>query len=189
MKNTIYTIYYLTTEKDQMKPRYVGCTYRTLKERLIEHRKDSKHHVKKKKATYKDNWLVRRLRDGYEILIFTIETTDNLEDCLLLERKNIALYENLTNSTSGGETSKSFSKEVRDKISKSVSEGYKRGFTEAQLEYYESLRIKFPYDELYDLYITQNLTYKEIMEKTGLTISNLRQLFDRYKLIKIKKEL
>ncbi len=50
----MYTLYYLTSILDDMKPRYIGYTSKTLKERLIGHIRDFKY---KKNNTHKTNWI------------------------------------------------------------------------------------------------------------------------------------
>ena len=116
----MYKLYYLTSELDNMLPRYIGYTSKSLEERLIGHIRDWKY---KKCKSHKVNWIGSAINSGFEIKIFLIEEVESLEKALILERKYIEpIFYDLVNSTNGGEASKVFSKEVRDKLSKKAKE-------------------------------------------------------------------
>lgn len=125
----IYKIYYLTSEIDKMKPRYVGYTQLDIKERLYNHIWEAKY---KKSKSYKVNWINKILNYGKGLMIFEICKTECLEDALLLERNYISKFNEeykLTNSTNGGEESKVFIYSVRKKISNTLKEYYKNNPT------------------------------------------------------------
>lgn len=114
-------IYYLTSELDNYQPRYIGYTSGTLEKRLNEHIRQHKS----TKKTHKINWINKIEIQGNKIEIFQLETTDTIDNALILERKYIESYTGLTNSTNGGETSKSFIPSVRKKISEANKNYYK----------------------------------------------------------------
>ena len=112
-----YKLYYLTSEIDEMSPRYIGYTTLEIEERLSHHINEAKY---EKCKSHKVNWISKILSLGYKPIIVEIERTYTLDDVLLLERNYIEEYSKsyrLTNSTNGGEVSKSFIDSVRDKIS------------------------------------------------------------------------
>ena len=121
----MYKIYYLTSKLDDMKPRYVGYTTLDLEERLHHHICESKY---KKSNTYKVNWINKVINNAHKLEIIKICDSDNLENTLLIERYYVEEYNKvhkLTNSTNGGESSKSFIESVKSKISNSLREYYK----------------------------------------------------------------
>lgn len=119
----MYKLYYLTSKMDEMKQRYIGYTSKTLEERLLGHIRDYKY---KKNNTHKTNWIGKVINEGYEVEIFLISEAKTLDEILILERENIdPIFDKLTNSTNGGESSKTFSLDVREKISKKLIEYYK----------------------------------------------------------------
>lgn len=124
-----YKLYYLTSEIDEMKPRYIGYTTLDLEKRLSNHINDFKY---KKCKSYKVNWITKVLNCGKNPMIFEICRTDSLENALFLERKYIfelgKIYK-LTNSTSGGEESKSLIDSVKEKISNTLKEYYRNNST------------------------------------------------------------
>ena len=108
-----------------MSPRYIGYTTLEIEERLSHHINEAKY---EKCKSHKVNWISKILSLGYKPIIVEIERTYTLDDVLLLERNYIEEYSKsyrLTNSTNGGEVSKSFIDSVRDKISYSLREYYK----------------------------------------------------------------
>lgn len=120
-----YKLYYLTSEMDEMNPRYVGYTTLEIEERLSHHINEAKY---EKCKSHKVNWISKILSLGYKPIIIEIEKTDTLENALLLERNYIEEYNKLyklNNSTNGGEVSKVFVDDVRDRISNTLKEYYK----------------------------------------------------------------
>lgn len=118
----MFYIYYLTSEVDNYNPRYVGYTT-NLEKRLKEHLKGRNY-----EKSYKSNWIKSLFSKGIKPIIKEIEVVDNLDDALLRESFYIEEYNKeftLTNSTSGGEVSKTFIDDVRNKISNSLKEYYK----------------------------------------------------------------
>lgn len=188
----MFTIYYLTTEFDNLKPRYIGYTSQTLEKRLKNHINDSKYLRKRKKETHKTKWINKNIKNGYKILIFQIETTTNMDNCLMLERKHVESNINLTNSTNGGEISKTFDKSIKAKISKGLKNYYmSNGLSDDQIKNYERIRTykNYTYDELYELYITKNLTQIEISIILKIPRRHVCKLIKRNNLITIKKEI
>ena len=123
----MYQIYYLTSSKDDYKPKYIGYTSLDLQKRLYYHIKESKYN-KNKHKTYKVNWIRKLLDENIKIEIFSIHNNvEKLNEILILERYYIEKYNNneLTNSTNGGEISKTFKPEVIEKIKNSLHEYYK----------------------------------------------------------------
>lgn len=118
-----YKLYYLTSKKDDLKPRYVGYTSSGLKERLRCHIKDCKNIT-----SHKTNWIKAIKSDTDDIFIVEICSVKTLDMALKCERILIESYSKkykLTNSTNGGETSKSTDPEVKRKISNSLKKYYK----------------------------------------------------------------
>lgn len=119
----MYKLYYLTSKLDDMKPRYIGYTSKSLEERLLGHLRDCKY---KKNNSHKVNWIKKVLNSNYEVEIFLITETETLKEILILERNHIEpIFENLTNSTTGGEVSKTVSPEVRKRLSDISKEYFK----------------------------------------------------------------
>lgn len=119
----MYKLYYLTSSLDDMKPRYIGYTSKTLEERLLGHIRDCKY---KKNNSHKVNWIRKVLDSSHEIEIFLITEVETLDEILTLERNHIEpIFEELTNSTTGGEVSKTVSPEVRKKLSNISKEYFK----------------------------------------------------------------
>jgi len=120
----MYKLYYLTSELDGMKPKYIGYTSKNLEDRLKGHIRDWKY---KKCKSHKVNWIGNVINNGFEVKIFLIEETELIEEILILERKYIEpIFDTLVNSTNGGEESKVFSKEVIEKLSKKTKEYFKK---------------------------------------------------------------
>lgn len=120
--NNIFYIYYLTSEIDNYNPRYIGYTT-NLEKRLKEHLKG-----RNSEKSYKSNWIKSIFNKGVKPIIKEIEVVDNLDDALLRESFYIEEYSKefkLTNSTSGGEISKTFIDDVKKKISNTLKEYYK----------------------------------------------------------------
>lgn len=92
--------------------RYIGYTSKTLKERLSSHWGGRNF----KKRSYKLNWFKQLESRGLKPTIHLITTSDDLDSILELEKYYISLYDNLTNSTSGGEISKTYLPEVVAKM-------------------------------------------------------------------------
>jgi len=165
----MYSLYYLTSELDNMRPRYIGYTSRTINKRL-------KEHINDKKKTHKTNWINHVIENNTKVEIFLIEETDTLVNATLLEKKLISEnITNLTNSTMGGEFSKVLLDDVKNKISQSLKEyfkingkpiGHNKGMVTSE-ETKQLLREKiskyklFTYEELYDLYVTKRYSIKK----------------------------
>jgi hypothetical protein len=95
------------------KTRYIGYTSKTLNHRLKYHIYDCKKSIN----SHKVNWINTLLKLNLKPIIFLIDTKENLEDILKLEKYYISLIPNLVNSTSGGETNKTYLPEVLEKMS------------------------------------------------------------------------
>lgn len=121
----MYKIYYLTSILDCFQPRYIGYTSKKLESRLAYHVYDSKY---KKNRSHKTNWINKILKSGDLPIIIEIDECPSREGVCDLERNYITEFRkwyNLTNSTDGGEISKTYTKEVVEKISKGLREYYK----------------------------------------------------------------
>ena len=119
----MYKLYYLTSDLDEYKPRYVGYAS-DIKKRLSGHINDAKYN---KCKSHKVNWIKKLIKENVDLKIVEICKVKNLEDTLIAETKLVAAYKtlfNLTNSTSGGERSKSIIKDVKEKISESLKKYY-----------------------------------------------------------------
>ena len=92
--------------------RYIGYTSKTIEERLASHWRCRKI----KKRNYKLNWFSELEKKGLKPIIKLITTAETIEKTLELEVYYISLYDNLTNSTSGGEVSKTYLPEVIAKM-------------------------------------------------------------------------
>lgn len=98
----MYKIYGLITEYDN-EIQYIGLTSKTLEKRLNQHIytsfRDREYYSKK------ENWIRKRINDGYKIEIIELESDLTKEEALKLEVAWISYYglENLTNTTPGGE--------------------------------------------------------------------------------------
>lgn len=98
----MYKIYGLITHKDD-EIKYVGLTSKKLEYRLKQHIKSS---LKKKvKYTKKENWIRKRINEGFSINIIELESNLSKEEANLFEMAWISYYglENLTNLTIGGD--------------------------------------------------------------------------------------
>jgi hypothetical protein len=121
----MYNLYYLTSEMDSGKPRYIGYT-ENVEKRLQEHIKESKY---QKGKSHKINWINKILSNGFDVEIKVLDYCEDLESTLDLERFYVTKYFDefkLTNSTNGGERSKTFVESVRRKISESLKEYYSK---------------------------------------------------------------
>lgn len=119
----MYKIYYLTSIIDDYKPRYIGYTSLELEKRLKEHIRESKYD--KKWKTHKMNWINKLLRNNIEIEIFLIkDDIEKINEALDFERYYIENFDSnsLTNSTNGGEISKTYKEDVKNKIKNSLKE-------------------------------------------------------------------
>lgn len=119
-----YKLYYLTSEIDDMLPRYVGYTSLTIEERLKHHIFDAKY---EKCKSHKVNWIKKVIKNGFLPIIKEIKSVETLEEVLLMEMHYVSEYNKLyklTNSTSGGELSKSITSDIRDKISDTLKNYY-----------------------------------------------------------------
>lgn len=119
----MYFIYYLTSEIDNYIPRYIGYTT-DIDRRLDEHIKESKYN---KSRSHKTNWINKLIKNKTSLIIMVLDQSDTLSSILEKERYYVEKYAikyNLTNSTNGGESSKSFVYSVREQISKSLKEYY-----------------------------------------------------------------
>ena len=122
----MYKLYYLTSLLDCFQPRYVGYTKREdISARLQEHINEGKYH---KTKSHKVNWIIGLLRKDITPIIIELETTNSIDEVLELERNYIEEFSKwykLTNSTNGGELSKTFTQDVKDKISIGLKEYFK----------------------------------------------------------------
>lgn len=98
----MYKIYGLTTEFDK-EIQYIGLTSKTLEHRLNQHIRTS--HIEKDFYSKKENWIRKRIEDGYEIKILELESNLTKEEACDLEIAWISYFglENLRNTTIGGE--------------------------------------------------------------------------------------
>ena len=118
----MFFIYYLTSELDDYNPRYIGYTT-NIEKRLKEHIKG-----RNSEKSHKSNWIKSIYNKGIKPTIHQIELVNTIEEALDKEIFYISEYKekyNLTNSTSGGEVSKTFTDEVRVRISNTLKEYYK----------------------------------------------------------------
>ena len=92
--------------------RYIGYTSKTLEERFNSHWYGRNF----KKKSHKLNWFKKLEEKVLKPYIKLICTSDSLKEILELEVYYISLYDNLTNSTSGGETNKTYLQDVKDKM-------------------------------------------------------------------------
>lgn len=126
----MYKLYYLTSLLDCFQPRYIGYTTREdISERLQEHINEGKYH---KTKSHKVNWIIGLLRKDITPTIIELETTKSIDEVLELERSYIEEFSKwykLTNSTNGGELSKTFTQDVKDKISLSLKEHFRNNET------------------------------------------------------------
>ncbi len=109
--NTV-KIYGLTALPSDQGVRYVGVTKRAIKNRLYHHVYNS---INRKYQTYKDRWIRKCVAKGLTIHIILLAEVPAAE-WELWERHWIAKFDNLTNSTSGGQGSLNMAIEVREKI-------------------------------------------------------------------------
>lgn len=107
----IYKIYALIDPlTDEI--RYIGYTSKSLEKRLKSHIYDCN-----RTKSHKTNWIRSLLNKGLKPIIKQLNETNEIKVCLDMEVYYISLYDNLTNSTSGGETSKTYRKDVLIKMS------------------------------------------------------------------------
>jgi hypothetical protein len=122
----MYKLYYLTSLLDCFQPRYVGYTSREdISERLKEHIREGKY---LKSKSHKVNWINSLIEKSVSPVIIELETSNSIDEVLDLERDYIEEFSKwykLTNSTNGGESSKTFTQDVKDKISQKLKEYYK----------------------------------------------------------------
>ena len=100
--------------------RYIGYTSKSLDKRLKSHIYDCN-----RTKSHKTNWINSLLSKGFKPIIKQIDETDDINKCLEMEVYHISLYDNLTNSTSGGESSKTYRKDVLIKMSENRKGKYK----------------------------------------------------------------
>ena len=103
-----YYLYYLIDPNTNV-VRYIGISYHP-KIRLKEHLRGAK-----KKKTHKDKWLFRLLENNQEPILKIISESLNKKDILNKEINAISNFDNLTNSTTGGEYF-TFSPEIIEKL-------------------------------------------------------------------------
>lgn len=96
--------------------RYIGYTSTSLTQRLRSHISDRN----KKSISHKINWIRSIVDKGMKPIIEQLDARNTLDEILSLEIEYISKYENLTNSTSGGETNKIYCESVRRRISESL---------------------------------------------------------------------
>lgn len=108
--NITYTVYALVCPTSG-NVRYVGYTKKKLSNRLYYHYNDAKKGIK----SHKTNWL--NSLPAPALIIPIEEGIPTVEQAVQSEIKWISSYSNLTNSTSGGETSKTYRLDVRKKMS------------------------------------------------------------------------
>jgi len=122
-------IYYLTSDYDNYHPRYIGYTSLELDKRLQHHIRESKYDKSKHKS-HKINWIRKMLEKNINIQIFLIQdSVENVDEILTLERYYIEKYEkecSLTNSTNGGEISKTYKDSVKNQIKSSLKEYFSK---------------------------------------------------------------
>ena len=115
----IYKIYALIDPlTDEI--RYIGYTSKSLEKRLKSHIYDCN-----RTKSHKTNWINSLLNKGLKPIIKQLNETNEIKVCLDMEVYYISLYDNLTNSTSGGETSKTYRKDVLIKMSENRKGKYK----------------------------------------------------------------
>ena len=118
----MFYIYYLTSELDDYNPRYIGYTI-NLEKRLKEHLK-----ARNFEKSHKSNWIKSLYNKGLNPIIKEVEVVSSIEEALEKEIFYISEYKEkykLTNSTSGGEISKTFTDHLKNKISNSLKEYFK----------------------------------------------------------------
>lgn len=108
----MYTVYALLDPLTK-NVRYIGYTKVKLSARLTQHYCD----VRRKVVSHKAHWLKSLKKRA--LIVAIEEGLPTLSEATERERFWIAQYSNLTNSTTGGEISKSVKAEVREKLSKS----------------------------------------------------------------------
>lgn len=91
--------------------RYIGYTSKTLETRLRYHIYDCKS-----KNTHKTAWIKGLIKKGQTPIITLLQECNTLQEALELEVLTISKYQNLTNSTSGGETNKVYCPKVIAKM-------------------------------------------------------------------------
>ena len=132
---------------------YIGYTSKTIQERFREHYRDAKFH------NNRDNSILHKAMIKYGIEHFSIENLytfdENIEDWTLLEQKYICKYNSLNpngyNIMPGGE---------KPPVHYG-NENQKTKLTDEQLP------------ELYSMLADNRISYKEIAQKTGLSVEYL----------------
>jgi len=215
----MYKIYSLN-DPNTKEIRYIGYTSQSLESRLKQHVRDSNRNGK----SYKRNW-IKSLKTNPTIELIE-DKIENKDKILELERYYISKYENLTNGTNGGEKNKTFTNDVKNRISESLKEKYKNGeivpwnkgkkignkckskkkidvggeknpfYGKKHSEKTKKLigdknrkHRQYSYNEIYDMYIKQNMKQKEISEKLNLTRPYVCLLMKKFDLVKIKKKI
>jgi hypothetical protein len=191
-------IYYLSDEKGNI--RYVGKTKNSPRKRLYKHILESKTN----KKSHKTNWIKSLLNKGERPVINVIDEVQE-EEWEFWEQYWISQFKSwgfsLTNLTIGGEGGNGYkhninskqkmrksklgttlSQEQKDKISKSV----KQKFIDNPNYNRSGNNIKsiINKDELYNLYITENLSMPKIAKKLGF---GEKKIFDTLKEYNISK--
>lgn len=162
-----FKIYYLTTETDNLIPRYVGQTKRSLKERLQDHISTALYKKDGIRAR-KNKWIRDRIQNGDKILINLIE--DNIqtfEEIIAKEIFYIKKYENndLTNGNKGGSVRKIY--ETDDQIKKKISDSQKRRLSKPIIVLDKEQKIIHEFDSLIEC-------TKHLKVKSDTVIGNLQ---------------
>lgn len=117
--------------------RYIGVSYHPNR-RLSEHIR-----ISSKLKTHKDRWIHNLLIKNKKPIMKIIQETSSKEEVLKYEIEHIAMYENLTNSTSGGDYF-TFTPEIIEKL-KRINSGnnnpcYKRVWSEDEKQQLSLMR-------------------------------------------------
>jgi predicted GIY-YIG superfamily endonuclease len=124
----MYKIYYLTSILDCRLPRYIGYST-NIEKRLTDHVNEAKYN---KAKSHKINWIKSILNKNSLIELYVLDEFSDLDSALEAERNYIEYFNiwyKLTNSTNGGEVSKTFTQEVRKKMSERIKQYFKENKT------------------------------------------------------------
>lgn len=173
MKTYIYSL------SDKNGVRYIGQTS-NISKRYKEHLYES--NLKRYKSNHLYNWINSVNKEVTIDLIDEISTIDRD----YWEQWYITLFKSwgfkLVNGTSGG-----FSFKITPDVSKKIGLsncGKKRMVTKSINKKYDINK-----DELYDLFITNNLSKKKISEMTNIPIRSIKYYLQRYNIRKLDKKL
>lgn len=162
----VYKIYSLS-DPDTKKVRYIGYTSKSLAVRLKAHIND----CNKKITSHKANWIRCIINKNKTPIIELICECLSMEEAMNMEIYHISINSDLTNSTSGGERCKVYTKSVLRKMSenrkgKTVGEynpmyGKKRPDLSMRNKIVNPLSVKKTSDKLRIMYNTDK--YKKIL--------------------------